>query len=544
MSELSEILRKEYKKKEERTPIDFSMLMGMVEQLYDAIEPEVMGSLPLPPRGYVMTENEEARAPTTEEGDTDNIKVIRRPLIKITELWGTPGENDRTIMEAMMKKVKGDTVGEKISSVNEFLDASPTPGQGDISEVMSYLIFLDTFASIISDYGAAVTGFLFEAFLAALFGGTSIQVDDPAQVGASTRTLPIEDNQLWTQLQQCADSESGDECDEWDLVPYSLKVLRQDGAVHGSYKNLVDFFLDPNPQRKSDSLTYLIVIKEATKDKKGKLGEWTGVLNFYEFVLTRENFLSMIGVPGQREVWGWVLKKPSDAGRHATLTVNPETNKLPKKVFPPEMAGTPRYKHADGAPIEVKTRFTDETNPEGILVYEPTGEVQDVVKGAATKLYTQEEYDAVKAAVGTDPDEKVGREAFMALSKVKGYGSETKGGAQWSIGHGIYKNHPIGSINLNADLLKLKAEEYTQSLNAGIVAIFNALGALADNINSYFISGQKSAGTTAIKNAQVLKDEVNNVIPEEAIEQQSMAAESKELSLTNEDEAIIIEIER
>ena len=43
MSELSEILRKEYKKKEKKKPIDFSMLMEMVEQLYDAVEPEVIG---------------------------------------------------------------------------------------------------------------------------------------------------------------------------------------------------------------------------------------------------------------------------------------------------------------------------------------------------------------------------------------------------------------------------------------------------------------------------------------------------------------------
>jgi len=47
MSELSEILRKEYKKKEKKKPIDFSMLMEMVEQLYDAIEPEVMGEVDL-----------------------------------------------------------------------------------------------------------------------------------------------------------------------------------------------------------------------------------------------------------------------------------------------------------------------------------------------------------------------------------------------------------------------------------------------------------------------------------------------------------------
>jgi len=547
MSELTEILREAYQKKEERKPIDFSTLMEIVEQLYDAIEPEVMGSLPLPPRGYVMMEDEgDAGAPATEEKDTDNVKVIRRPIIKITELWGTPGENDRTIMEAMMRQIEGGTVEKKIKSVKRFLGASPTPGEGDISKVMSYLIFLDTFASIISDYGASVSGFLFEAFLAALFGGTSIQVDDPEQVGA-TGTLPIEDNQLWTQIRsQCEEGESADECEEWDLVPYSLKVLRQGGTVKGSFKNLVDFFIDKNPKRKSDSITYLIVIKAAEKiDKKGKLGEWTGVLNFYEFVLTRENFLSMIGVPAKRPVWGWA---PIKIDRK--LKVNPEKSgsRLGKTmkgaaVFPPEMVGTPRYKHADGTPIEGETIFMP---GDDILAYQPTGETQDVVKGSAAKLYTQAEYEAVKAALGHAPDEKVGREAFKALYQAKGYGRKTAGGAQWSIGHGEYakEQYFVGSINLDPDLLKLKAEEYTQSLNGSIVAIFNALGALSDNINSYFINGEKPAGTQAINNARILKDEVNNVIPEKAIEQQPTATESTELNLTNDEEVIIIEAER
>ena len=71
MSELAEILKNEYKKKEEAKPIDLSMLMEMVEQLYDAIEPEVMGGSPA----------------VIEEGETDR-KPVPFPNIKITELWG------------------------------------------------------------------------------------------------------------------------------------------------------------------------------------------------------------------------------------------------------------------------------------------------------------------------------------------------------------------------------------------------------------------------------------------------------------------------
>ena len=90
----------------------------------------------------------------TDSDRNDNVTVIRRPTIKITELWGKTENGDREIMENLMNKIEGNTVQQKIQSVNRFLEAeAPPPGEGDISEIMSYLIFLDTFASIVNDYG-------------------------------------------------------------------------------------------------------------------------------------------------------------------------------------------------------------------------------------------------------------------------------------------------------------------------------------------------------------------------------------------------------
>ena len=65
--------------------------------------------------------------------------------------------------------------------------------------------------------------------------------------------------------------------------------------------------------------------------------------------------------------------------------------------------------------------------------------------------------------------------------------------------------------------IKAKAEEYTQSLNASIINIFNALGDLSDNINKYFIgagegTNRKMIGEKAKENAEQLKNEVNVVI--------------------------------
>ena len=227
--------------------LSLNLLNEMIEEVMT-----VISSRPSP--GYALNEDTavEQRAQTT-----DNITVIRRPTIKITELWGKTENGDRNLMESLMANIEGGTVQEKIASVNQFMEQqAPEPGEGDISKIMSYLIFLDTFASIVSDYGASVTGFLFEAFLAALMGGTSVQIDDPEQVGAAPGSLPIEDVQLMIRNSEDADAE---------VVPYSLKVLAKGGQVKGSYKNIVDYFLDPAEGRKTDTIVYLIVIKDSDK---------------------------------------------------------------------------------------------------------------------------------------------------------------------------------------------------------------------------------------------------------------------------------------
>ena len=58
------------------------------------------------------------------EGETKEERVIRRPTIKITELWGKTQNGDRDVMEALMRNIKGSTVKDKIESVNTFMRAA------------------------------------------------------------------------------------------------------------------------------------------------------------------------------------------------------------------------------------------------------------------------------------------------------------------------------------------------------------------------------------------------------------------------------------
>ena len=74
----------------------------------------------------------------------------------------------------------------------------------------------------------------------------------------------------------------------------------------------------------------------------------------------------------------------------------------------------------------------------------------------------------------------------------------------------------LGDIDLQPDVLRTKAEEYSRSLNDSIVKIFNAVGDLTDNINKYFIGekgeNRKVAGLEARKDAEILKVEVDKTI--------------------------------
>jgi len=481
MFDLSKILREEYDKK---NTITSQSLVEMIE--------EMMGALSNPREGYaVITEKSPREVEIRGNSRSDEVTVIRRPTIKITELWGKTENGDREIMESLMNNIGGSTIQEKVKSVNEFLDEqAPPPGEGDISKIMSYLIFLDTFASIINDYGASVSGFLFEAFLAALMGGTSIQIDDPQQVGAAAGSLPIEDVQLAIRRGEAADPE---------IVPYSLKVLRKNGAVHGSFKNIVDYFLDPAERRKTDSIIYLIVIKDADKNPESSsgFGDWNGKLKFYEFEITRDNFMQLIGTPTPVPIYDYLPVTITRASRQTT------------EKKPAHIRDWPRFKTIDGGEIADGTVIPKGTE---VLRIQNTGRTENVIKGSAAKLYSPEQYTAVTGRFADAPD--IDRQVFAALQDTKGYRTEK----QWSIGHGVYTERQYwkGDINLDPEVLKARAEDYTQSLNASIVAIFNALGDLSENINSYFIGAKdqnrKEIGTLAKENANTLKREVNATI--------------------------------
>jgi len=198
-------------------------------------------------RGYLGEE----LSPTSDGNVTLPI-----PKFRISEQWGTPGSDDRKVIELFTSKIVGSTLKEKIASLNSFVsecDAGCAAAK-DVSEILANLVFLDSLASVIYDFNPMTGGFLFESLIAALLGGDAKQVE----------------------------TGSGADQDVTDVIdhngrPMSLKFFFEGGSqyIHGSYDNLAR-----DIRKHGKPMVYLIGLKNRKhKDKK------VLAIDFYEFTV-------------------------------------------------------------------------------------------------------------------------------------------------------------------------------------------------------------------------------------------------------------------
>ena len=122
----------------------------------------------------------EERQNVETEGEVFTLSL---PKLRISEQWGTPGSDDRQIIEMFTAQIKGSTLHEKINSLNTFISScdEACASSKDVSEILGSLVFLDSLAAIMHDFNATTAGFLFEALISALLGAGSEQVPTGGQ---------------------------------------------------------------------------------------------------------------------------------------------------------------------------------------------------------------------------------------------------------------------------------------------------------------------------------------------------------------------------
>jgi len=254
MSDLKEQINKYFKPKPKK--MDFESLIRIVEQTVTE-----------------LGENQKQPLNEAPTGAKERERVLRLPNMVATEIsvGQRPGSEDRQQFELWMSNLgmegPGDSsaVAAKLTNITNFFEnPEANLAEATIPQTLSYLMFLNQFVWMIKEFNASVAGFLWEPFLAALFGGPSKQVPTSEGDIADIRIYP-------------AGSKVGESI--------SLKILNATGDVKGSFKDLVGHFAEGGT-----SMRYVIVVKDQSKKAKD-----VSAVTFYEFDITAKTFFDWIG---------------------------------------------------------------------------------------------------------------------------------------------------------------------------------------------------------------------------------------------------------
>jgi len=467
--------------------------------------------------------NEKA-LPPSEVQDKDI--TLRLPIIRISEkMWGKEGTKDREIIQSLLSKIvaKGNNLTEKIQYINDFIEDPPVTE--DISEILSHIVLLDTLTNILLHFNASAAGFAFEGFLAALLQGE--------QVPAGTAGI-----------QDLIDN---------DKNPVSLKLLgEKPGDVHGSYRDLVDHFIDPTGLKRdpeSDQyvgqaggegkMTYIVGLK--TFKEAGSAAALTGAesqaIKFYQFDFSAVTFLESLlsykknylllllpkdltSDPSKQEpatedeayspismdsveAQGWVKTGPGGLNQYNKILNSYDSDYVKELFAGAELmdadnveSNNPRGKrfrlYKDGGPVQF------EKLPPGDSRWKSVG-----VKTYQGYRTYRESIAMLRAALGKGPEQ-----FWELITRTSGY-EGSAGETQFIVSSRYYKEKYydrdgfgyLGQIKIGQQAVRDLAEQYVDILNEQIFELFSRVEKLTNEINSYFIGGEKEQGIEAARTA-------------------------------------------
>jgi hypothetical protein len=445
---------------------------------------------------FFLVEGDE-RSPSPAE--TRRARTLRFPLIipaeqSVGQYTAEEGSEDRATFEAWMKKIAPEgSLAEKCAAIQEFID-SPDEGMS-VAQTLSFLMFLQTFSYMIREFNASVAGFLWEPFLAAMFGGTSVQVH--------TEEGDIAD----VKLQVSRDGVTR---------RVSLKILSPTGAVGGSFVDLVNHFAK-NPDQ---PMVYVVIRKMPGKTKSGK-GIKEATMAFWEFEISQETFFEWIGPPGleiQKDTVPYTHPEdgPPDWGRNELaqylqaeklekgwrIETSSGKNPIPRIFLNNKLVGK-KEPIIPGETYEVRVRTAGKV---------PAAAGGTALSGNAKTIWgTEEQYAewyALWKEMQGDPkfwqlvrgpkllrggggppalsQEEMEIEVPFAPNGAKGYWDKEQFEIGSSYQEGILKD-PIGTINILPSVMEETFARGAEMIGDDLTEMFNALSALIDNVGRFFL---------------------------------------------------------
>ena len=462
--------------------------------------------------------------------------VVKTPVIRISEkMWGKEGSSDREIIQQLLGKIvsRGNTLTEKIKSISDFLESPPQTE--DVSEILTNIILLDTLTNIMVHFNASAAGFTFEGFLSALLDGF--------QVPAGTAGIQ--------------DLIDGDE------NPVSLKLLTdKPGNVHGSYRDLVDHFIDPGGLKQDresgqfvgqaggeGKMTYVVALKSFREKDAAQALAGTEYIRFYQFDFTAQTFFESL-MSDKKNVK--LLLLPQDMGQPPEQQTQDETyNPIPDDVLKTLVAGRNNgydpgtawaYKailqnydseyameilaDADVVPHPdnpEKNKKMVLVNPDGEpITYKklPTGDSRWKKVGKQTYqgyLDYKESVNILRDALVESPEKFWG--LIARTSGYEGNAGETQFNIHANYYRGKFYNQDgfgyVGQISVGKGAVNDLAQKYAATLNQQIFDLFEKVETLSNQINAYFVAGDKGQGMAAAQTAKQISAETEEYMDTE-----------------------------
>tara|TARA_Y100000310_G_scaffold74681_1_gene70917 strand:+ start:2819 stop:4315 length:1497 start_codon:yes stop_codon:yes gene_type:complete len=422
------------------------------------------------------------------------------PTIKITEAWGSPGSKDRQIIEEFTSNIKGDTVEAKIQSLNNILSGeAKNPSLG---EILATLLMIEVLNSILEEFTEAAGGFIFEGFLAGLFGGQAVQITGGEDDDTGAAGKPITDVRL------------GDK-------EYSLKLLGPGTDVKGSFKNMIEHF------RVKNHVIYL----DARRTGEG--------LQFGEFIITLDSFLDVFVTPFLKVVYKKEAETYDNAKEFQSLIsglsdegMAIKTITVAKKgLAPGQFAAHTTFQYAPktGATLQ-EAKLNDEgmssfvnglvnMDPEELQQYAPFKIRYAEAKFEGTKAEQLFGSYAIVEQVLRAIESGNKKAIFASLEKTPGWEfSKQFVFTKDQVEKGIKSFKHIGTLPISEAQLKKTWLIYGERLNATLRPVYGVLNMFTQNINSYFLGttskdkDRKQYGADAIKNTVELKAATDNAV--------------------------------
>ena len=436
------------------------------------------------------------------------------PQPRITENFGRPETQDRQLIENFARNIApGGDLKAKLAAINSVI--AEKKEDATVGEILATMVICEILYTIISHFTESAGGFIFEGFLAGLFGGQSVQITTAEDIGSEAVGKPITDVKL------------GDK-------HYSLKLLGEGTDVKGSFRNMVKHFED------YDHVIYL--------DAR-RIGKDQG-LEFGEFTITLDSFLKVFVDPFLKKVY---KKEKETYNKEQTAEFQQLVLQLTdsglaikeiafgKKGFFAAQPAARSFVISPGLEPDVIKEATGLGNTElRALVQQIIDTDREVMQEFApfTIRYAESKFEGTMAEklfgsyatvqiLQRNIESGNKEEIIKSLKMTPGYGEIPGSSPQQFLftrkqAEEIFNFEQIGTLMIGEDYMKKAWSMYADLLQETMFPVYKQLQEFSQNVNNYFLGVTEEEGVAesrkqyamdAIQNAKDLK-----IATEDAVE--------------------------